>query len=99
MTWEWLLAISSGAILGVAGKFFWQLIRRLNSPRGEAGKTVYLEPSRAKDLIHVLDKEMERTLQEIDRGYAARRRDFTTYLDAQRDAIAADLKPPDGQKK
>lgn len=91
--WEWVLALIAGGTLGVAGKFFWRLIRRLTSaPEAGVGRTIYLEPQRAQEILRGLERKREETLQEIDNRYADRRRDFLAYLDAQSDAITADLK-------
>ena len=93
MSWEWVFALITGGILGVAGRVVWKLIRRLTSaPEAGVGRTIYLEPPRAKEILHELEKKREETLQEIDSRYADRRRDFLEYLDAQSDAITADLK-------
>jgi hypothetical protein len=96
--WEWILALTAGGVLGVAGRFFWKLCRRLLSPSPGEGfnpsDTIYLEPSRAKEILRDLERKREETLSEIDIKYADRRRDFLAYLDAQREAIIADLRKP-----
>ena len=93
MSWEWIIAVTAGGILGVAGKFFWKLIRRLTfAPEAGVGRTIYLEPQRAKEILRELERKREETLQEIDSRYADRRRAFLDYLDAQSDAITADLR-------
>ena len=99
MSWQfdWVVAATAGGILGVAGKFFWGLVKRLmRSPSAGdeqqiLGK-VYLEPSRAKEILNDLARKREETLKEIDNRYADRRRDFLEYLDAQREQIIRDLR-------
>lgn len=100
MSWQldWVVAATAGGILGVAGKYFWGLVKRLMRSPSAGGATddllgtVYLEPSRAKEILNDLARKREETLKEIDNRYADRRRDFLQYLDAQREQIIRDLR-------
>lgn len=95
MSWEWIGALVVGGVLGVGARWFWRLFRALvpgSAPSEvDLAKKVYLEPTRAKEILRDLDKKKEQTLSEIDRGYADRRRELLSYLEGQREQIIRDL--------
>lgn len=90
-----LLALVAGCVAGLGGGWLVRLLRSLGARRQHPGDsprdTVYLEPSRAKEILRELERRKEDTLSEIDRSYADRRRDFLSYLEGQREQIFRDL--------
>jgi len=111
---DWIVAMLAGSIVGLAIGFCGRLFKRLRGgstvpTETELAGKVYLEPSRAQEILREIEKKKQHTLKEIDSRYSDRRRDFLEYLDGQREAIIRDLHqrqsqppppdPPGGGKK
>jgi len=93
-SWEWVLGITAGGALGWLGRWAWGLLR--DSGAIQVRPTIYVEPTKAKELIRDLDRRKEQTLSEIDGKYLRARAEFNDYLLAQRERIVRDLKRPPG---
>lgn len=92
MNLELLLSFGVGGLLAlVCRPILRWLVRRL-AAKSATSPTIYLEPQRAKEILFDLEQKREKTLAEIDHRYADRRSEFLAYVDAQRNAIAAELK-------